>query len=452
MSDGADKELVGDQISDLRDQIERATQLVTKSNGTPDLTAVDFVERLLRSQGGSYRLAQLSKFLKNSAPPGIVAECLPIRRWLDANADSFEVVMEHGAYVVNLRPKRTVTSDAAKDSGDTCFGVDDWIYFRCTGEVANVVNGIRRALGQLIDRQIHRGPIGREGTLLVDTICDALVVTERAASTGAARPADAPPVSHQHLHGGRGRGSHEGRGRGGRESHGWRGRGRGGYGTRTEPTPQPPTVPVSNHAAAPVGLYGNPSVATHPTALLPRPRPYDTNGETPYAGPPAQMGNTSTAYNPQYEFTGSNQQGMEQPFATTHPGVQYATPEVPPDYAFAKPTPMSVTPSYAAPAYEASQPSAPYGEQSYAPSDQYDTWQPQLGGPPMAASSQPLHAQQPTPYADAHGGPATHYAPQNAMAHPMQHAPQYQHQHQHHQQQQQATGWPHTVNHQYHGY
>eukprot|EP00041_Stephanoeca_diplocostata_P032298 m.1032020 g.1032020 ORF g.1032020 m.1032020 type:complete len:222 (+) comp24123_c1_seq17:2967-3632(+) len=153
MSDGADKELVGDQISDLRDQIERATQLVTKSNGTPDLTAVDFVERLLRSQGGSYRLAQLSKFLKNSAPPGIVAECLPIRRWLDANADSFEVVMEHGAYVVNLRPKRTVTSDAAKDSGDTCFGVDDWIYFRCTGEVANVVNGIRRALGQLIDRE-----------------------------------------------------------------------------------------------------------------------------------------------------------------------------------------------------------------------------------------------------------------------------------------------------------
>eukprot|EP00041_Stephanoeca_diplocostata_P032301 m.1032320 g.1032320 ORF g.1032320 m.1032320 type:complete len:405 (+) comp24123_c1_seq25:2967-4181(+) len=238
MSDGADKELVGDQISDLRDQIERATQLVTKSNGTPDLTAVDFVERLLRSQGGSYRLAQLSKFLKNSAPPGIVAECLPIRRWLDANADSFEVVMEHGAYVVNLRPKRTVTSDAAKDSGDTCFGVDDWIYFRCTGEVANVVNGIRRALGQLIDRQIHRGPIGREGTLLVDTICDALVVTERAASTGAARPADAPPVSHQHLHGGRGRGSHEGRGRGGRESHGWRGRGRGGYGTRYVRSPR----------------------------------------------------------------------------------------------------------------------------------------------------------------------------------------------------------------------
>lgn len=174
MEDCADRELLGDRIETLEQQLA-APRGAERDGGASGDEAVDFVVRLLKANNGEYGMSRLSGFLKRSAPPHLAGQFFPIRRWLDAHGDVFVNEKRGGPWVVTLAtPPAERRDEPMAVEGDDCVGVEDWIYFTTTPSTAAVVGGLRQAMSALLERRVLRLPVGRAADDLVDALCDAL--------------------------------------------------------------------------------------------------------------------------------------------------------------------------------------------------------------------------------------------------------------------------------------
>jgi hypothetical protein len=174
MAESADRELLGDRIEMLEQQLA-ASGVGANPGGAHGDEAVDFVVRLLQANRGEYAMSRLSGFLKRSAPAHLTGQFFPIRRWLDAHADVFVNQKRGGPWIVSLVDGGGVTGPVVGAQGeDECVGVEDWIYFNTTVATATVVGGLRQAMAALLERRVLRLVVGREADLLVDALCDAL--------------------------------------------------------------------------------------------------------------------------------------------------------------------------------------------------------------------------------------------------------------------------------------